>query len=137
MQVVEIENTRDEKAKLMGQLANVVIVISHCNRTRESFGIRFEEKVEGEWAADWAFPVREALAKKEGYDQATIGGIITRDYEYPGCPYCKNDSFFQCGGCDKVSCYNSSFSVSTCGWCGNRGPVEGSIKKLKAGGDLL
>ncbi len=122
----------------MSQLANVVIVMSRCCRTREGFGIRFEEKVRGQWSADWAFPVKETLAKKEGYDRAVIKGMIMLDEEYPGCPYCKNDSAIHCPRCDKVSCYDQRSSVSTCGWCGLRGQVGGSSAgELKGGGDLL
>lgn len=121
----------------MSLLVHVVIVMSRCSRTREGFGIRFEEKGRGQWLADWAFPVKERLAKKEGYDRAEIKGSIRLDDEYPGCPYCKNTSVVYCPECGKVSCYDIRAGVSTCGWCGSRGQVGGGgVTNLTGGDDL-
>ena len=120
----------------MSQLPNVVIVMSRCCRSRESFGIRLEMVAHDMWSADWAFPVKETLAKKEGYDRSEIHGVFIVHDEYPGCPYCKNRGIILCG-CEKVTCYDGRNSIAVCAWCGNRGQVGGGgSSSIKAGGDL-
>lgn len=121
----------------MSQLPNVVIVMSRCSRHRESYGIRLEEISRGMWSADWAFPVKETIAKKEGYDRSEIKGIFIVADEYPGCPYCKNKGIILCG-CDKVSCYDNRSPIASCAWCGTKGQigVGSGVTGLKAGGDL-
>lgn len=121
----------------MSQLPNVVIVMGHCSRSRETFGMRFEEQGQGRWIADWAFQVRDNLAKKEGYDQGDIKGSFGFDSEYPGCPYCKNIGLIHCPRCGKESCYDDHSSTARCGWCGFSGPIgEGSVGGMQAGGDI-
>src|SRR6266567_5219143 len=92
----------------MSQLPNMVIVMSRCSRSREPFGMRFEELSQGLWVTDWAFPVRENTAKKEGYDQSDIKGAFASSDEYPSFPFCKGDSVIYCSRCGKVSCYDGS-----------------------------
>jgi hypothetical protein len=119
------------------QLATVVIVMSRCSRSREMFGMRFEQLAPDPWGVDWAFPVRESAAKKEGYDQNDIKGTFAFDDEYPGCPYCHSPGAIYCGRCNKVSCHDQQGSVARCGWCGFSGPVgSGGVGGLKAGGDV-
>lgn len=119
----------------MNQMRNVVIVMSRCSWNKESFGIRFEEDNQGNWVSDWAFAVKEAVSKKEGYDKNEIKGAITLDAEYPGCPHCKNRSIVLCSSCGKVSCYDGSSLTVTCPWCGVRNGVGGSIQSLRGGND--
>jgi hypothetical protein len=57
---------------VLSDLPNVVIVGARCTRSSQHFGIRFEESDPEHWTADWAFAVREASARKEGYDQGQI-----------------------------------------------------------------
>jgi hypothetical protein len=122
----------------MDQMPNVVIIMSHCSRSRESFGIRFEEQGRGMWVADWAFPVRDTLARKEGYDHAEIKGTFAFDGKYPGCPYCGSISLIFCPRCERVSCYDGKSANVSCGWCSFSSQIGGSsVGGLKAGGDLL
>jgi len=123
------------EAKPVNQLANVVIVKSRCCQNKESFAIRFEEKVQGQWYADWAFPVQETVSKKEGYDKNEIRGDIMLDSAYPDCPHCNNGSIILCSQCDKVSCHDSTSHLSLCAWCNISASVGGSIQGLKAGQD--
>src|SRR5437764_15248949 len=89
----------------MNSIPNVVIVTSRCSRTRQYFGIRFEEAIRGQWIADWAFPIKETLAKKEGYNRNQITGTFSFASEYPGCPDCQAKSIFKCN-CGKIACWN-------------------------------
>jgi hypothetical protein len=117
----------------MNRILNVVIVLGRCRQSRQPFGIRFEEKGRGQWMADWAFPVKEGTARREGYDRGEITGSFGFDPGFPGCPYCRTSSFFKCG-CGRVSCMGSEMTV-TCPWCGNTGQIGGQVDRLGAGAD--
>lgn len=117
--------------------ANVVVVMGRCCRSSEGFGMRFEGRSWQQWEANWAFPIQERLARKEGYDQSEIKGNILLANEYPGCPYCGNASVIRCARCERVSCYDGQLHTASCGWCGWRGPVAGYIDRLSAGGDAF
>ena len=67
----------------------VVIIMARCSHSKQSFGIRLEEKLTSQWMADWAFPIKEVAAKREGYDKSEIAGSFSVDDAYPGCPHCK------------------------------------------------
>lgn len=119
----------------MNQTPNVVIVMSRCSRSKDSFGIRFEQNFQGNWVTDWAFPAKETLGRKEGYDKNEIKGSITLDTQYPGCPHCHDTSIVLCTTCNKVSCYDGSSNRVTCPWCNTGNSVGGYIQGLRGGGD--
>jgi hypothetical protein len=123
-----------QKGKVLNSMLKVVIVMACCNRTKQNFGIRFEENQKGRWTADWAFAVKETYAKKEGYDHNTIAGTFMFDNVYPGCPYCRAKSIFKCG-CGKVNCWNRKITIVTCAWCGQTNELSGRIETLSAGVD--
>jgi len=108
--------------------------MARCNRTKQNFGIRFEEKQKSQWAADWAFAVKEIYAKKEGYDHNTIAGTFILDSVYPGCPYCHAKGLFKCS-CSKVNCWDGEITTVSCSWCGQIGELGGKIEALNAGAD--
>ena len=62
------------------------------------------EQHEKEWVATWAFPIKEASAKRENYDETKIMGAIRFTDEFPGCPYCHTRKFIVCNRCGKLSC---------------------------------
>jgi hypothetical protein len=100
----------------MSKLPNVAIVLAACCASRQPYGIRFEEKVPGQWVANWAFAIKESAAKKEGYDRGAINGAFGFDPAYPGCPACRASSFFQCG-CGGRGCWDGESLRVTCPWC--------------------
>jgi hypothetical protein len=119
---------------------NVVIVMARCTQSKQSFGIRLEEKISSQWVADWAFPIKESTATKEGYDKSEIAGSFLLDETYPGCPYCKRSNFCLCGGglfsqCGKVGCSDGEDTIYICPWCSNKGKISGHIERLNAGND--
>lgn len=116
-------------------IPKVVIVMARCSHAKQSFGIRLEEKISGNWQADWAFPMKESTAKKEGYDNSQIAGSFSIDEAYPGCPYCERKTFCLCGTCSRVSCSGEQSSAHTCPWCGIQSRIEGYIQSLNAGTD--
>ena len=118
----------------MDSILKAVIVMARCNATSQNFEIRFEEKQEGQWTADWAFAVKEAYAKKEGYDDNTITGTFTFDSAYPGCPYCYAKGIFK-SSCGKVNCWDGKTSIVTCAWCEQTDELGGQIEELSVGVD--
>lgn len=118
----------------MDQRPHVVIVMARCCQAKQGFGMRFEEQSQDQWIANWAFAMREATAKREGYDQGTIDGAFGFDATYPGCPYCQAVGIFQCS-CGKVACWDGNHGQVTCPWCGITDTISGDITSLWAGGD--
>jgi hypothetical protein len=113
----------------------VVIVMAKCSHSKQSYGIRFEQKLPHQWVGDWAFAIKEAAAKREGYDRSEIAGIFSFDAAYPGCPHCEASGIFKCS-CGRVACWDGERQTVTCPWCGNRSDIAGEIESLSAGKDL-
>lgn len=51
------------------------IALCKCKEGKNIYGVRFE-KTENGWKYTWAFPVKEAAAKREHYDETKIVGQI-------------------------------------------------------------
>ena len=83
----------------MSKPNRAVVVTAGCSRTKGSlFGIRTEEVLPDIWFATWAFPLDKDLASREGYDEETVRGTVDIDEKrYPGCPYCRDTGFYECG----------------------------------------
>ncbi len=113
----------------MPERLNVVIVLAKCRSFRQSFGIRFEEKSTSHWVADWAFPIQDKKAHKEGYGQNEVRGSFGLDSVYPGCPHCHTLGFFKCS-CGKVACWDGETRVVTCPWCDSTIELSGSIDRI-------
>ena len=113
---------------------NVVIVLSRCRRSRQPYGMRFEEKGRGNWLADWAFAIKEQSAKREGFDRGEISGAFGFATTYPGCPSCKAPGLFRCG-CGKVACWGGVTRTVQCPWCGRTVNLDATVDRLGAGGD--
>lgn len=97
------------------------IALCKCKEGGNIYGVRFE-KTENGWKYTWAFPVKEAAAKREHYDETKIVGQIFHDNGYPGCPYCGTKDFVVCN-CGKLNCHNGSDTHFTCNWCGLSGTL--------------
>lgn len=117
----------------MEGLLSVRIVLAKCEKRSGAFGLRFQEGDPGHWRADWAFPLAEATAKREGYD-ATIEGRFGFAPSYPGCPWCEARAIVLCG-CQRVACWDGKARETTCPWCGDASAIEGTIGALRTGGD--
>lgn len=119
-----------------GAMPNVVIVLARCSRDGQPYGMRVEEKSPGQWYIDWAFPIQDAVAGREGYGSNEIRGSFAIEQPgFPGCPHCGGPSFFKCG-CGKMTCWDGSSRSVTCRWCGGAGELSsGSIESMDSGGD--
>ena len=114
------------------------VALCKCKEGKRAYGVRFEKIGDG-WKYTWAFPVKEAAAKREGYEKTKIIGNIIPDANYPGCPFCKAKSFVVCS-CGKLNCnyVNGPSSNFKCEWCGAVGRLtegyDGS--GFGSGGDI-
>lgn len=101
------------------------IALCKCKEGKKTYGVRFE-KISSGWKYTWAFPVKEASAKREGYDETKIVGNIAPTSDYPGCPFCGTKHFVICV-CGKLNCNNGTGASShfTCNWCGVSGVLDG------------
>ena len=106
----------------MSEMPEAVIVIAKCKTQNKTYGMRFEKSRVNKWRVNWAFPMKEAAAKREGYDKTTVSGDIEFTNEYPGCPYCKETNLTLCG-CGHLSCTHLVGGIFTCVWCGAKGTI--------------
>ncbi len=113
---------------------NVVIAMGRCSEAKQAYGIRFERQGANQWLATWAFPIKEALAKKEGYEETRMDGQFSLDSAFPGCPHCTARGFFLCG-CGKLACWAGEEKRFTCPWCGRSGELTGEITSIDGSGD--
>lgn len=115
-------------------MKNVFVVPARCGAHNRLFGVRMEEQGPGHWAATWAFPLREDVAKREGYEARAIEGSFGFAPGYPGCPSCEARSFYVCG-CGAVVCWNGVDQVVTCPSCGSTGELSGVATVIRGNGD--
>ena len=119
----------------MPEQRRVAVVLARCQKRKTgAFGIRLEAHGSGQWVGDWAFPIDESRAKREGFDRTPIDGEFSFADAYPGCPWCEAGSMALCT-CDKVLCWDGRAESITCPWCGKTQRIQGEIDTLCAGGD--
>ncbi len=117
-----------------------VIVNARCTRNGGLFGMQFEFR-DGIWQATNTFVIQEKppvvttprIPPVYPTPQITpkeIHGEITTGYEYPGCPYCRNRSFFKCG-CGNICCYDGVDKYGYCQWCHTRGLLSGRVRSIQ------
>ncbi len=46
------------------------------------------------------------------------------------CPYCRSASFFRCGTCEQVNCWDPTTQQVTCATCRAPGVIEGTVDSL-------
>jgi hypothetical protein len=117
-------------------MANIAFVVARCAKTSGGFAIRFEKQADSSWLATRTTPLQEQATAREGYGATEVRGVMSIAPDYSGCPACKAKSYFQCGRCSRVNCWDGVTKTIECSWCGNSGPIEGSIKDLKGASDV-
>lgn len=98
-------------------LVNAQIILARCKNTKRLFGARIEEQSDKSWIMNWAFPIKDEVAKDEGFDKSKLTADIYIANEYPGCPDCKAKNVVSCGTCGKLTCFNNEPEFD-CAWCG-------------------
>lgn len=103
------------------------IVVRCVAKQKQPFIIRFRKK-EMQWVYENATAIPER--KVGGGDALNMSGSFAEGPDYPGCPHCSARSFFMCGSCQKLSCWDQRTKDVTCSWCGMSSRVEGSITSI-------
>jgi len=121
----------------MSSIPNVQILVSKCVITKQLYGIRLEEKSKNKWKMNWAFPLSDHTVSAEKYSESTATGTFYFSKKWPGCPHCGNKSWFRCGTCGKIACWDKVSLMSiTCPYCNITASMgSGAITQLKTGGD--
>ena len=118
------------------KVRNIVILSARCSQWKQAFGIRMERRGQSmPWEATWSFALREGAGKKEGYDKTRIDGGIGIGSGYPGCPHCKAPTFFLCGHCQQIGCWDGVSRQMVCSMCQNSNELTETITHLDAGTD--
>lgn len=112
----------------------IVIVTACCKTSEQMYGLRFEKISEKAWEATWSFKIKADVAKREGFEQATIDGSFGFSMDYPGCPYCEGIGFFQCD-CGKLACWDGVSKQVVCPSCKQKIELGGTVTSLSAGTD--
>ncbi len=115
---------------MINNMPNVKVLMARCSSTGESFGVRLEEVTPGAWLADWAFHIKDAQARKEGYHENVVTGEFGFASKYPGCPHCGRDSLVRCR-CEEITCWDGDSRNVSCPSCGRKGKIGTPVTKLK------
>lgn len=109
----------------MSKTLEAAIVLAKCTQAHKTYGMRAEKAASGGWLINWAFPIKDDVAKREGYDRTTIKGNIQISEEYPGCPYCNQTPVTLCI-CGHLNCTHTKDKVLKCEWGGSEGLIGDS-----------
>lgn len=112
-----------------------MVVMASCQKTGKHFGITTVRQGK-DYHFTWAFKLSEASAKKEGFDKNKVNGNIFNDAEFPGCPHCGAQTWYQCGKCKRFVCMNDSATWVKCPECGFEGGVVASDNFDLSGGAM-
>lgn len=95
------------------------VVMAQCGQTKECIGITFNPITPKYYRAMWSFKIRRDVATREHFNKTSVDGNIDFDMDFRGCPYCRSMSFYFCGKCGKMVCYDGKAETVTCPNCGN------------------
>ena len=59
------------------------VILTKCKQAHDLFGIRTEQREDGDWYATWAFKVSEHTAGREKFGDTEISGNVYVTTEYP------------------------------------------------------
>lgn len=114
---------------------NETVVMAWCRRSGKPFGITAEIRGK-EIDFKWAFKMSESTSSKEGFDKTRVSGNIFNAPEYPGCPHCGADTWFQCPNGHFVCLERNTSGVVKCPKCGFSGELAVSDNFNISGDDL-
>jgi len=112
-----------------------MVVMAACQQTKFPFGITARKEGK-DYVFYWAFKLSSSTAKREGFEKNKVRGSVCNAVEYPGCPHCGGDTWFQCGRCGKIVCMRSGQEIVRCPACGNEAGLEYGENFDLSGGDL-
>lgn len=120
----------------MSEIKEAVVVLCKCGKAHKTYGIRAEKTFAKRWSMTWAFPIKESVGRREGYDKASISGNVVMTPNYPGCPFCGQRSLTVCN-CGHICCTITRGNIFTCEWCGSQGQItDYAGEEISAGMDI-
>lgn len=120
----------------MEQKINAQIILCKCSKAQGIYAMRAEEALKNKWKINWAFAITAKRAQSEKYNSSQINGSFDLADEFPGCPFCGNMSFFSCGTCGKLTCWDGVTKTVKCAHCGKVSDIEGTIATISTGEDI-
>ena len=113
-------------------MTNLFFLSAKCVRTRDPFYPRYDLAADGAWALTYG--VKELPA-----GQKAVGGSGGVDLsnrrtgpQYK-CPWCGNPTFFKCGNCGELTCYNGESKDVVCAYCSRASQIGGVISDDEMG----
>lgn len=103
-----------------------------CEVQEELFIVSFTQRSDFWGAVDAEQIDTREPAGSGSENSTTIEGNIGITPEYQGCPYCGNQQFVQCHGCENLSCYDGHSGTAYCNYCDVELTIEGDIEELEA-----
>lgn len=100
------------------------VVMAQCGQTKQCIGITLNPITSKHYRAMWAFKIKKDIAKREHFDKTSVDGNIDLDIDFCGCPYCGATSFYFCGKCGKMVCYDGKTEIVTCPNCGTTSELQ-------------
>lgn len=115
------------------------VIVARCVGDHGLFGMRVQRSREdgrsSDWWATWSFALDEGtIAAEPGYG-ASLSGSFDVAPGHRACCLCGAVAFFQCGSCQKISCWDGAQNFVTCSWCGNAGALSGHISSVSGSSD--
>lgn len=117
-----MEERRNQGTGYVRRDTEARIALCKCKEGRKMYGVRMEKTGSG-WKYTWAFPIKQEVARREGYESTVLTGDLEIDPDYNGCPYCKSKYFVVCSKCKKLNCNIGDTPQFTCEWCGTTGEL--------------
>lgn len=116
---------------------NEMVVMGCCGKSHKSYGITVRQDKRN-CVFQWAFKINPTAAKREGFDKNKLKGHVIHDDAFPGCPYCGDTNWWQCGNCGCIVCMdeNSQETYVKCPRCGNEGHLEAAEEFTFNGGAM-
>jgi hypothetical protein len=100
--------------------------------------MQIERQADGKWLVTSAFAINETDASDAGDSKSQVEGIFELSNSYRGCPHCAARSFWLCGSCGHIACWDEKASVVECPWCGISGELSPTtITSLKSSTGLF
>lgn len=96
---------------------DMMVVMAMCGKTKQPYGVTIE-KHRNSCDLIWAFKIRPAAAKREGYDANSFRGAVNILPDFPGCPYCGSQGWYICSTCGTMVCNDTCEGSVTCPKCG-------------------